>query len=127
MESLQIIPELLHKEMINFIDSLKSIFEENQIDDNDLIYIEFFITKMQPSDAMNHIIDKVLPFSNYIKTRSDNFFYKNKNIFGKLPEDKVNYFSDLWKNNKLKQEDKDEIWEYFEAFIGFAERFKKKD
>jgi hypothetical protein len=117
----------LREEMLRFITALEEIFEDHEISSDDLTFIRFFISNMNARSTMDHVIDKVLPWSTEIEKRDDEFFYNHMDIFGKLPKDKVSYFADVWKSGKLTDEDKDEIWSFFDTFAECAREFKKKD
>jgi hypothetical protein len=121
----EILSTQLQEEIFHFIDRLECILDSNNIDSSDLTYVKIYLKTFKNNDLMNHVVKKMLPWKPQIEKRKDDFFYKNKEIFGKLPEDKVDYFSDLWKNDGLGEEDKDEIWDFFDAFIAFAEEYKK--
>ena len=96
------------------------------IDDNgDLTTLSFFFKQCPPYELMDSIVEYVLPWERYIKKRDDDFFYKNKKIFGTLPDDSVDYFSDLWKSDKLDDDDKGIVWDYFDVFIECAKTYKK--
>ena len=99
-----ILCKYLYDELFHFSDRLECILDSNNIDSSDIIYVKFFLKTFKEDELMNHVISKMLPWRDQIKNKNDNFFYKNKEIFGKLPENKVNYFSDLWKSNKLTNE-----------------------
>lgn len=118
-------PKLLHTEMLNLIDAIEHILEEHNLNSDDIVFIRFFFEKLSPAKAMQHVISKVLPWSKQIKSHDDKFFYQNKHIFGELPEDKVDYVAKLWKGNTLDAEDKEEIWQFFEVFVVYAEKYKK--
>ena len=112
--------------MLHFADRVEDILNDHHIDSDDIIYVKFFLNSTGQSSCIFHVINKILPWKQHISDRNDNFFYKNKEIFGKLPEQKVNYFSDLWMSGKLDEADKNEIWDFFDAFITYAEEYKKK-
>lgn len=118
-------PELLHTEMLNLIDAIEHILEDHNLDSDDIVFIRFFFEQMSSEKTMQHVISRVLPWSKQIKNRDDDFFYNNKHIFGDLPKEKVDYVSKLWKSDVLDNEDKDEIWQFFEVFVLYAEKFKK--
>lgn len=118
---------LLHGQMKLFLDRIEDMLIDHGIELPEFIFIKVFINGLTPSASMKHIIDRVLPWKKYIVARNDNFFYKNKKIFGELPEKHVNYFSDLWVSKTLDEDDKNEIWDFFDAFIAFGEEYKKKN
>lgn len=116
---------LLHSEMIHFADRIENIFDHHNIEFDDIILIQVWLKGVSSADLMTHVIENILPWKDKIENREDNFFYKNEKIFGQLPKDKVNYFSDVWMSDKLLEEDKDEIWEFFDTFCTCAEEFQK--
>ncbi len=118
---------VLFDEMGNFIDRIESILDDNKIDSSDIIYVKVYFQTLGEKELMRHCIRKILPWKDQILSRNINFFADNKEIFGKLPANKVNYFSDLFKNNKLQQEDIDEIWDFFNVFITIMETHNKND
>lgn len=113
------------EELLYFVERLEEILQEYHIDTDDMIYITFYIQKMSPDEALDHVVHKILPWKQQIKDRNEDFFYKNKEIFGALPAEKVNYFSDLIRGT-FSKDDKDEVWTFFDAFIAFAEEAKKR-
>lgn len=116
----------LRSELIHFVDRIDAIFKDKNVPCDDLIFIRFYVTKMTPENAMQHVINKMLPWKTHINDRNDTFFDQNKTVFGELPEKKVNFFSDVWKSS-FDTEDKNEVWEFLDAFIAFSEEYKKKD
>ncbi len=119
--------KLLHEEMLHFADRIEDILESHNLDSDDVVYVKFFLSTMTHEDAMRHTIAQILPWKSQIEKREDRFFYKNKEIFGKLPENKVNYFSDLWMDSHLSKDDREEIWDFFDSFVAYAEEYKKRN
>lgn len=117
--------KVLFNEMLNFVDRIESILDDNEIDSSDVVYVRFFLNTLGEQKLMDHCIRKILPWKEHILSKNIDFFMNNKEIFGKLPENKVNYFSDLFKNNKLEQDDIEEIWDFFSVFITIIEEHKK--
>ncbi len=115
----------LHEDLLHFTDRIEDILDDHGLEFDDLIYVKFFISKMTSEDAMQHVIMHILPWERQIEEKDDQFFYKNKKIFGDLPNNKVNYFSDLWMSTTLNEEDKDEIWRFMDTFVTYGNEFKK--
>ena len=115
----------LKQELLLFIDSIEDICSEYNISTDEVIYVQVLFRAMSEEQIMYHITKRILPWKKQIVERNESFFYKNKKIFGELPEDKVNYFSDLI-TKTFSQDDKNEIWDFFDTFITFAEEYKKK-
>lgn len=116
----------LHKELLHFTDRVENILDVHHLNSDDIIYIKFFLSNINANNVMQHVIKNILPWKKQIQERDDQFFYKNKEIFGKLPETKVNYFSDMWMSEKFEEDDKNEFWDFFDTFITFAEVYKKE-
>jgi hypothetical protein len=117
----------LKSELLTFVDRLEDIFNHNKINTDDLLLIRVYIHSMNHPIAMDHIINKVLPWKDHIINKDESFFRDNKQIFGQLPKDKVDFF--YKKHQLLEQEDKDEIWDFFNSFIEYADCYldlKKK-
>lgn len=115
----------LHVEVMHFIDAIEHILEDHDIVDEDIVYVRTYFLIMPHQDLMNHVVDKILPWAKQIEKRNVGFFYDNKEIFGELPKDKVDFFSNLWKSGVLTKEDQKEIWDFFDSFVAHAESFKK--
>lgn len=116
----------LKEEMLNFANRIDDMLESKSVGTSDLVYIKFFLMTLKEDQAMQHAIDKILPLKKEIEQRNEEFFHrKNNEIFGKLPKDKVNFFSIVWMQ-KLDKDDKEEIWSFFDTFITFCEEYKKK-
>lgn len=111
--------------LLEFLIDLKENIALKPEEQGDLAIVEFFFNQMTCSNLMQHFIAHVLPWENAIKCRDDKFFINNKRIFGGLPSDRVEYFSQMWKGNRLTQEDRDSIWEYFDTMVEIARQYKK--
>lgn len=116
----------LKSELANFANRIEDMLGSKNINVDDLVYVKFFLSNMSPRETMDHVIDKMLPWKTQILKKDDKFFYKNNEIFGKLPQSKVNFFSDRW-TDTFDAEDKQEIWDFLDTFIAFAEEYKKND
>ena len=112
----------LHEQVLTFVDELSKMITG---DNGELISINFFYQQYPAEKLMEEMITFVLPWESQIKSRDDDFFYSNKQLFGDLPDESVDYFSNLWKSDKLDDEDKSVVWEYFDVFIECAKAYKK--
>lgn len=118
------INDALKNDILNFIDRIDEILEDHSIIIDEFVGIKFYFSIMSPEQVMNHVVQYILPHKAKIKSRADNFFYKNKMIFGDLPESQkyLDYLSDVWTND-FDIEDKEEVWEFFDIFVMYAEKF----
>lgn len=92
----------------------------------DLSAVEFFFQRLHPERVMQHLIDKLLPHKKQIERRDQKFFLKNKVLFAGLPDDRVDYYTNIIaKGNSISQEERDTIWAYFDSLLALAEDNKK--
>lgn len=116
---------ILYDELMNFAKSMEEILDSHSLDSDDVLYVKIFLQALGKDKCMKHVIKRILPYKDQIGNRDQKFFEKNKKIFGELPQDRVDYFSDLIINEKLTKEDKDEIWDFFDTFVTCADEYKK--
>lgn len=121
MSQLQILTTL-RNELISFFDQLIGLLPN----EGDLIMIRYLIAdKIAIKDIMDYIVKKLLPLSDLVKNRNDNFFLQNNILFDKLDNNKVNYFKNIWTSDKLDDQDKDIIWKWFKRILFRAEQYQK--
>ena len=119
------------KTMMELTKDLRADILDRPEDQNDLLLVEFFFSKMPDEILMTHIVTKILPHAERIRKKDITFFQTERdNIFGGLPKDKVEYFSE----RVTKPENKGGIsktnlscmFAYFEIFVEIGEAYKKK-
>ena len=125
------IAENVKTTILEFITDLKDVIFNDSAEQGDLLLVEFFFKKMTNTSVTEHIVTHVLPHKNKIKNRNIQFFIdQKKQIFGGLPEDRVNHFANLVQKPRedggLADDDKDAIWKYFDTLLLLAEEYKKK-
>lgn len=114
--------QTLHKDLVSFLDSLIESFPE----EGDLVIARFAIKDQFPiKDIMKYIIDKLLPLKSNVDNRDNNFFLENNILFEKLEDNKVNHFKKIWISGNLDDEDKDNIWKWFDRFLKIAQYYVK--
>lgn len=116
----------LKETILEFIVDMKDNVFTTEDEKADMMLVEFFFRKHDKTYIMKHAIDFILPWKKKIKARNDNFFIENRKIFAGIPEDRIDYFSSLWtREDKITQDDKDAIWEYFDTIIDLIEQYRK--
>ena len=114
--------QTLHKDLVTFLDSLIESFPE----EGDLVIARFAIKDQFPiKDIMEYIIDKLLPLKSNVDNRDNNFFLENNILFEQLEDNKVNHFKKIWVSGNLDDEDKDNIWKWFDRFLKIAQYYVK--
>jgi hypothetical protein len=92
----------------------------------DLSAVEFFFQRLHPERVMQHLIDKLLPHKKQIERRDQKFFLNNRILFAGLPDDRVDYYTNIIaKGNSISEEERDTIWAYFDSLLALAEDNKK--
>ena len=122
--------KILH-DLQNTILDLITIFRDEMFTEpnerGDLLVVEFFFKRMHPERVMDHVVEHVLPHTEKIKQRNQNFFLENRGIFAGLPEDRISHYTDIIANSdRLDKEDRQEIWEYFDTIVALAEYYRKR-
>ena len=121
MNRIQILTDFKNN-LVNFFDELIEQFPE----EGDLVVIRIFLNDQIPIvEIMNTFIVKILPLSDMIKKRDENFFINNNVLFEKLEKNKVNHFKKLWRSDKLDAQDRQVIWRWYDCFLSLAEKYQK--
>ena len=125
--------KILKAEILNFIVFVDEIIKENkdnfQLDNfnsNDLVIAKEYFKNIDAVSLMSNFIKHVLPYSQKIKNKDENFFKKNvgKLLTG-LPADKISFIYKIIESKHLLPEDKEVIWDFWNVFIALAEKNKK--
>lgn len=121
MNRIQILTDFKNN-LVNFFDELIEQFPE----EGDLVVIRIFLNDQIPiAEIMNTFIVKILPLSDMIKKRDENFFINNNVLFEKLEKNKVSHFKKLWRSDKLDAQDRQVIWRWYDCFLSLAEKYQK--
>ena len=107
--------------IIRFLDELVEQFKY----DTQLIEGRTAIYCLPADFIMKMFIENILPFKDEIVSRNDIFFIERASAMFPSKNECVNHFRVIWKSSKLDDEDRTIIWEWFDLFVMFAERYKK--
>jgi len=119
-------PEDAKNTILELIGDLKDNIFDQEEERGDLMLVEFFFRRMHPERVIDHVSAFALPHKLQIKNRDINFFLENRKIFSGLPEDRIDYYSNMIAvGTKLSEEDRQTIWDYFDLFITLAESYRK--
>ncbi len=112
--------------LLELVRDLKENIFKNNDEQGDLMMVEFFFKRMHEEMVMQHIIKQVVPYKIKIKDRDINFFIENRCLFAGLPEDRIDYYRNIIvSNERLNDEDRQIIWEYFDTIMALAESYRK--
>lgn len=119
--------EDLKRIILEMINEIEECICEDEEEKGDMIVCKFFFERMHSERIMYHIIDKVLPWKKKIMKRDEDFFASNKAIFAGLPDDRISHYGTLINDHeRVSQDDRNVIWDYFEVMIKIAEKYKKQ-
>lgn len=115
-------------QLVNFFDALIIQFPS----DSDLCMLRiFFNNQIDIVKVMDVFIQKLLPLKDIVKKRDVNFFLAEGTgasaLFEGVDKGKVNYFKVLWQSESLDEDDRSEIWKWFDLFICIADKYCKID
>ena len=113
-------------QLVDFFDALILQFPT----DSDLCMLRiFFNNQIDINKVMNIFIAKLLPLKDNVKKRDVNFFLGTgaSSLFEGVDKGKVNYFKIMWQSDLLDDDDRTEIWKWFDLFISLAEKYTKTD
>ena len=112
--------------ILDLISDLKNNVFTLEDEKGDLMVVEFFFKRLNPESLMQHVISHIIPWKDKIENKDQNFFLENKNIFKGLPEDRLTHYGQIIaKSERVDEEDKKVIWDYFNIIVEIAEIYKK--
>lgn len=122
------IPEDAKQTVLDLISDLRDnvrIFGGDE-ERGDLSVVEFFFQRLHPERVMQHLVEKLLPHKRQIEKRDQSFFLKNRVLFAGLPDNRIDYYSSVISSgNKISVDERNTIWEYFDAILALTEAYKK--
>jgi hypothetical protein len=109
---------------LNFLDELINQFPN----ESDFIIIRVFMKDQVPVyDVMGRFIRDLLPHKKQVEERNERYFLENTILYNGIADNKVNHFQELWKSNRLDDDDREIIWQWMDSLnaIGtlYFERF----
>lgn len=87
---------------------------------NDLVYVLFILEKLMVDMILKNQTFYILVHADKIMDEDGDFFYNRPQIFGQLPEDKVNVFRDVYASPVLDESDKRQIWDMMKTFLIYS-------
>jgi len=112
-------------QLLNFLDELINQFPE----ESDFIIIRIFMKDQVPVyDVMGRFIRDLLPLKKQVDDRNERFFLDNTILYVQngLAENKVNHFQELWKSDKLDDNDRKMIWMWMDLLNNIAGQYYNK-
>ena len=116
--------ELLRSFKENFIIFLDELIEQFPEENNIMVFRIMLHDQLPVEDVIINLCRKILPYKELIINKDEKFFLNDENIFSDLDNEEVIHFKKLWNSDKLDNQDKDEIWNWFRFFIIQSEKYQ---
>jgi len=111
----------LKEKIIEFLDQLYQLLPTER----DLISLRLmFMDQIPMEDAMEIMINRVYPHAAMIESRNEKFFLECTDIFEGIGEHKVSYFKQLWQSPQLDEQDKEDLWVWFNYFLKMVRKYQ---
>ena len=113
---------LFREQFVIFLDELIEQFPQEA----DIVIVRLFFKDQIPlTTVMDYIVKWLLPCVEKIKNRDEDFFLKNEELFSGISNNKVLHIKKIWESESLNNEDKDVIWDWFDAFSDICVKYQK--
>jgi len=110
----------------DFIEDLRDNVFTTDDERGDMMLVEFFFEKLHPEMVMKHVVDNLLPHKSKVARRDETFFLDNRIIFSGIPEDRIDHYAEYINHReRISDDNRATIYEYFDEMIKIAEAYKK--
>lgn len=112
-------------QLLNFLDELINQFPE----ESDFIIIRIFMKDQVPVyDVLGRFIRDLLPLKKQVDDRNERYFLENTILYVQngIAENKVNHFQELWKSDKLDDDDREMIWQWMDLLNNIGTQYFSK-
>lgn len=118
------IQKQFREKLIDFLDEIVEMHPR----ESEFILMRMVIKQIPLEDLIGKFIRDILPLEEYVKKRDESFFLNNTILYidGKLGEDQINHFKNLWLSNSLDDEERDTIWLWMDMFINISNEYKNR-
>lgn len=113
--------KLFKVKIVEFLDALIEQFPN----EGDFILLRVILAEQVPMDQVIQIFaNRILPYKQMVISRNEKFFLECEDVFSGVGQDKVSYFKNIWTSGNLDDDDKDNIWQWFNLFLTLTENYK---
>lgn len=97
---------------------------------NLVIFRIFLKDQIDINTVMDQFIENIFPYRPMIKQRNEDFFLNHCSLmdpstYAPSNKEHVNYFKKIWMSEKVDEDDKKAIWEWFDMFVILSEKYQK--
>jgi hypothetical protein len=113
---------IFQEKLVAFFDALIELLPK----EGDLIILRVMFANQIPiENAIKIFGSRIIPYADMVKNKDERFFIECTDIFSGIRKDKVSYFKDLWQSGTLTDDDKLQLWKWFNLFLNLALKFEK--
>lgn len=110
-------------QLLRFLDELIEQFPL----ETDFILIRVFMRDQVPVyDVLGRFIRDLLPHRKQVEDRNVQYFLNNTILYNGIANNKVNHFQELWKSDKLDDDDREIIWRWMDSLNTIGDQYFKK-
>jgi hypothetical protein len=107
--------------LILFLDCLMDLLPSEK----DLVILRVLFENQIPMETAIQIFSsRIIPYRKMVEQRDERFFLECTDLFSGIKKDKVSYFKDLWQSDDLTEDDKVELWKWFNLFLKIALKYE---
>ena len=111
---------LFKEKLIQFFDALIEQFPN----EGDFVMIRVMLPQIPIEDIMKTFSSRITPYTSMIKAKDERFFLESTNLFEGIKSDRVNYFKKIWISGNLTDEDKEQLWRWFNLFSNLSNKYQ---
>ena len=112
--------KLFKDKIVEFLDALIDKLPKER----DLYTVRvLFETQIPVEKAMQIFSNLILPHEEFIKNQDERFIFECNDLFDGIKKDKVNYFKELWLSPTFTDDDKQQLWKWFQLFLKMAKLY----
>lgn len=109
--------------LVDFLKEINSLFPE----EGEITLIKFFIQNL-PASATFNMFNTLLHKNNeeikiMIRNRNDEFILRCSNLG--FAKNKMKYFQDIWRSNRVDVHTRETIWEWIDTLIKIIDKYNK--
>ena len=115
--------ELLKVFKNKLIDFLDALIEKLKTERSLITLRVLFMDQIPIETALQIFSNRILPYEQMVLNKDERFFLDCEDIFDGIKGDKVQYFKKLWLSPTFSDEDKEELWKWFQLFLHIAKKY----
>ena len=113
--------KLFKNKLIDFLDAL---IEKLKTERSLITLRVLFMDQIPIETALQIFSNRILPYEQIVLNKDERFFLECEDLFEGIKGDKVKYFKNLWLSPAFSDDDKEELWKWFQLFLHIAKKYE---